>query len=437
VQVLQQSDKISGYLKIVCEQIRWKKAHDVISKEIENHIIDQKNALIAKGFDEETATDKAIKEMGDPIVIGSELDRTHRPKIEWSLIVLTGITLLIGLAIRVFITYDSDMPGILTNSIISIVLGIACMTITYFIDFTTIGKYPRTIYFGLIAVTIGIMIVSPVINGRYFYVQFILLLFPTAFTGIIYCMRTRGYLGIILSSTFLAVPVFIGLIIPSFSSAILCSLTCLILVTFAIARGWFNVNKLNAMLLVYIPIVSAGTAIFFINILNVPYRLARLQSSINPSHDPMGAGYVGSVTRDMIANSKFFVKVEMGINSGIRLPNIATDHLLTYSINRFGWISFISIMAVMVAFIIRSYMLCSRQKSVLGRLVSTSVLITFTMQVALYVVNNLGFQLFSPLTLPLISYSGTATIINMILIGIMLSVFKSGYLVRENITTST
>jgi len=60
------------------------------------------------------------------------------------------------------------------------------------------------------------------------------------------------------------------------------------------------------------------------------------------------------------------------------------------------------------------------------------VVLTITMQVVLYVAFNLGFQLFSPMTLPLISYSGTAAIINMILIGIMLSVFKSGDLVRDH-----
>lgn len=58
------------------------------------------------------------------------------------------------------------------------------------------------------------------------------------------------------------------------------------------------------------------------------------------------------------------------------------------------------------------------------------------MQVIFYVLSNLGFQLLSPLTLPLISYSGTATVINMILIGIMLSVFKSGHLIYDNQTPS-
>lgn len=78
MEVLHRDTKIREYLNDVCNQIRWKKAHYIICEELENHIIDQKAAFVQMGMDEETATDKAIKEMGDPILVGSELDQTHR-----------------------------------------------------------------------------------------------------------------------------------------------------------------------------------------------------------------------------------------------------------------------------------------------------------------------------------------------------------------------
>jgi cell division protein FtsW (lipid II flippase) len=431
---LQQSTKISEYLKTVCDQIRWNKAHSVISEEIENHITDQKNAYIAEGLDEETATVKAINEMGDPVLVGTELNRTHRPKMEWSIIALTGCVLLLGFAIRMFLINDYDTPWISTNSIISTLLGIGLMAIAYFLDFTIIGNHSKAIYIGLIVVTIVVMFVSPTINGQYAYVPFLLLLLPTAFAGIIYSMRSKGYLGIILSGMFFVVAVFIGMMIPNFSIVSLYSLNCLILLTLAIAKGWFNVNKFSSMLLVYIPTVITAIVFILITMVSNSYGWLRLQNAIDPSLDPMGAGYIGTITRDIIEGAKFFGQGELALNPGNVLPEIHTNSLLTYLIHEFGWISFIVIMTVILSLIIRSFMLCSRQKSVLGRLVSTSVLITFTTQVALYVAYNLGFQLFSPLTLPLISYGGTATIINMILIGIMLSVFKSGDLVRDHIT---
>ncbi len=430
---MKQSNKISEYIKTVCEQIRWQKAHNVISKEIEDHIIDQKNAFVANGLDEETATERAIEEMGDPILVGCELDRTHKPKVEWSIIILTGISLLIGLAAKIFIRYELDMPWILDKSIVSIIPGIGCMAIAYFLDFTTIGKYPKSFYFSILAITIGVMLISPIVNGRRQYVEFMLLLFPTAFGGILYSMRTKGYLGIILSGGYLAIPVFIGMLIPSLSSVLLYSTACLILMTLAISKGWFYVNKLKGMLLIYIPTVIIAIINILITIAN-PYRWQRLRNAFDPSLDPMGAGYVGAVIRDLIKGAKFFNQGELTYSYDVKevLPEVHTNNLLTYLIHQFGWISFIIIMTVILILIIRFFMLSSKQKSVLGKLVSTSVLITFTIQVTFYVIHNLGLPLFSPLTLPFISYSSTGTIINMALVGIMLSVFKSGYLVKDH-----
>ena len=79
---------IKSYLDIVCEQIRYEKAHIIIKKELEEHITDQTDAFIAKGMEQETAIKKAIKEMGDPILVGTELDRVYRPKLKWEFIVL-------------------------------------------------------------------------------------------------------------------------------------------------------------------------------------------------------------------------------------------------------------------------------------------------------------------------------------------------------------
>lgn len=138
--ILEQSIKISEYVKIVCEQIRWKKAHSIISDEIENHIVDQRNEFISQGLDEELATDKAILEMGDPIIVGSELDSTYRPKIEWSVIAITGIMLLLGIGIRYFVTPDYQMQYKLIDSIVSTIIGMIFMAFAYFLDFSIIGK---------------------------------------------------------------------------------------------------------------------------------------------------------------------------------------------------------------------------------------------------------------------------------------------------------
>lgn len=78
---MQQPRRITEYLEAVRQQIRWKKAQSPILEEINNHIIDQRNTFVSDGLNEEEATNKAIAEMGDPIVVGEQLDRAHRPRL--------------------------------------------------------------------------------------------------------------------------------------------------------------------------------------------------------------------------------------------------------------------------------------------------------------------------------------------------------------------
>lgn len=437
---MEQYNKIKEYLNSVCEQVRWKKAHGTITKELENHIIDQKDAFISQGITEDKAIEKAILEMGDPVLVGSELDRTHRPKPEWSLIFLTGALLILGVIIRGFIAYDSGVIRSTSGDIVFTIFGIGAMILAYFLDYSIIGKFPRLIYFSLILITIvsmnivpGVVYAGPIWMGHS-YPKFFMLLFPTAFAGIIYSMRNKGYQGIIFSGIYFILPALIWLSVPSLSILAMYSITCLIILTYAILKGWFNVDKLKAMLLVYIPTLTTPfVALKFME----QHQIARLKHALNPSLDPFGTGFIANVTRLIIKKAKLIGHNSYGIDTDNLLPNINTDFLMTHLIDRLGWISFIFLMMVLLIFIIRALKLVHNQKNVLGSLVSISVITTFIMQVIIYVLNNLGFPLIAPLTLPLISYGRTGTIINLFLIGIMLSVFRNSALYSSKGTNNT
>lgn len=432
---MQEPNEIKKYLEVVCDQIRWKKAHGIISEEIENHILDQKDAFIHSGLDEKTATEKAIAEMGDPILIGTELDRTHRPKIEWSIIMLTAAALFINLTIRLVIAEDSaTVLSTLVKGISNAAIGIACLLLIYLLDFSFIGKHPIKIYLSITTAALIISITTMPINGHKPYVNFVQMLLPTVFAGILYKMRTKGYFGIVLSGAFIVVGAFIGMISRNMTSTFLFLAVCFLLLNYAILKGWFNVSKLGSMIIVYSPVIALTLITFA---LSNKYHVDRLKAIINPSIDPNGFGYVSTVAHKMIDGAKFFGTGELGIAFAERLPSRETDYLLTYLIHRFGWISFVFIITVLLAFITRALILCLKQKSVLGRLIAVSALITFTLQVLIYIGSNIGLVALPPLTLPLISPGGTATVVNTTLVGLMLSVFTSGNLFRDNLKTPT
>ena len=157
---------------------------------------------------------------------------------------------------------------------------------------------------------------------------------------------------------------------------------------------------------------------------------------LHPAFDPTGYGYIGTVIQRFLSHSQF-IGEGMPLSGFEKytvlqiLPDVNTDFLLTYLIYRFGWIVLIGTIGIFSAFIIRALILCKKQKSVLGFLVSLAIISTFALQCVIYIASNLGFFLLSPLSLPLISYGGQALVINMCLIGFLLSVFRTGDLVRD------
>ena len=80
------AETIREYLDTVQEQIRWKRARPVVARELEQHLNDQRGAFLEEGNTPETAERLAVEEMGDPVTVGTELDRVHRPKPQWWLL---------------------------------------------------------------------------------------------------------------------------------------------------------------------------------------------------------------------------------------------------------------------------------------------------------------------------------------------------------------
>lgn len=82
------TDSRTEYLRIIEQQIRCKKAYPEIKRELEDHMNDQKQAYLEQGMTQEDAENRAVEEMGDPVLTGEALDQVHRPKTDWSLIVM-------------------------------------------------------------------------------------------------------------------------------------------------------------------------------------------------------------------------------------------------------------------------------------------------------------------------------------------------------------
>lgn len=426
-------ESFKEYTELVCQQLRWKKARSAIKREIGTHLCDQRDALIKNGMDEDSANRESIRQMGDAFEIGMELDRIHRPKPAWELFALTALLALIGLFIKIFLTYDSDASLQPIYSAVAIFLGTGCMLGAYFLDFTLIGKYPLLIYFGtaLASVIVCLAPEQTMMSGRHYYAQYVSLLFPLAFAALLYRLHGRKYIGLFLALAGLGLLSFCCLLIPSVGGLASTVFSALVLVIVSAAADWFSIGRVRSYIFIGGAILTAIVLLLLSLTVSGGFT-ARVYAAFNPWSDPMGAGWQGVVIRELVGGARFIGRGSTGeYSTGVSISGMNTDFLLTWLIHNVGWIAFIVIMAVFTAFLFCGFRRCFKQKNMLGKLISLAVMLILMLQTIFYLATNLGFGPIYSISLPLVSYGNTAAVVNMTLIGVMLSTFRTGSLVKD------
>lgn len=423
---MQQPDKFKAYAAQVCRQLRWKKARPVVEREIETHLRDQYDALLQGGMTEEQAVDESIRQMGDAVEIGVALDRVHRPRPAWGLLILTGVLLLTGLGIHMFVTYDSDASVLLLKHMIAAILGAGCLALAYFMDFTILGKRPLLFFIGAV-VLVGCVI----LYGHSYTAAQLTLLLPLAYTALLYRLRGKKAWGLILSLVGLAVLGGCCMVIPSMAGMLISAVTGAALLAAALWGDWFQIGRPRG-LIIFGLLVLLGAAVGVLRIHGSSYSMTRIAMAFHPELDPGGNGWLGTAIRETLSGARLLGEGAVGVYAASSPAILSdTDLLLTYLIYRTGWISLIAIGAVFAAFFAAAVRKCLKQKNMLGRLVSLAVILTLALQVLLYGAFNLGIVLTGTISLPLLSYGNTALVVNMTLIGVMLSAFRTGPLVGD------
>ncbi|MBR4015423.1 MAG: FtsW/RodA/SpoVE family cell cycle protein [Anaerotignum sp.] len=440
------SDAFHRYTKKVCGQIRWKKAHDIVSREIENHLHDQRDAYMAQGDTESVAEEKALLQMGDAVSVGMALDQTHRPSPQWAMIGLVMLLSGIGAIIQ-FCYYDNALAAAPAGNIsiarfaFALPLGILLFAAAYFLDFSFIGKYPYLLPVALLGIDIVAQLIGVDFNGKNwlsigrFAISPISLSlpFPLAFCGLLYHFRHKrnGYLLGGLFAAFFCVQL-VCFHTMSGLFVFVCAAGSLML--FAAVRGCFPGNTKRLFLL----FVVAGIVLFAMFLWAnsyYAYRMNTLFAVFRPETDPQNVGYFPLLLRNIMEHSVFWGKgnpLEIADYSAILYSgNFRADFLLTFLSYEYGWGIAMFLVLLLTGFLAFGLHKAFRQKSILGQMVSLSILCTFAGEVFVYILNNLGYPLIAPIALPFLSYGTTALLLHMALAGILLSTFRTGEVFRD------
>lgn len=176
--------------------------------------------------------------------------------------------------------------------------------------------------------------------------------------------------------------------------------------------------------LLAIPVIGAGLGIM---VAIAPYRLARLTSFFQIGQDLSGTSY--HVKQILIAlGSGGIIGVGAGnsLQKYVYLPENVSDSIFAVIAEEFGFIGATFLIMAFMFVVWRSFMISARAKDMFGKLLAAGIISFIGIQA---VVNLATMTALIPLTgvpLPFISHGGSALIVDLAAIGILLNIARLG-----------
>lgn len=130
------------FLADVAEQISYKPLRPSIVKELEDHIQDRAEEYRADGMSPEDAEKKAVAFMGDPVVIGAELNAARHPQVCLPLIALTAVLMLCGFFAASYMRWPEQNPSVFLRYM----PGIALLILTTFKGYPWLVRYQTALF---------------------------------------------------------------------------------------------------------------------------------------------------------------------------------------------------------------------------------------------------------------------------------------------------
>ena len=438
------------FLNSVCQEIKYKPVRKGIAEELENHIQEIKENYITEGMQELEAEEKAVAQMGVAQDIGKKLNKVHRPKLDWKLLLITCILIFFGGLVEIIrannVLENYDIKRDIVRYVFFLGLGIIPSIVIYFIDYKKIKKYSNVIY---VIATLGIffaLFFGESINGRpylYFNIftiapQVIALpLYIIAFVGFINDFNRESKLkSIILKYTNKEININFNLLkivilsvfslmllasIPSIASALILVLTYLIIATIKIIQS--DKDKVKNLIKLWGTMVIIGFFVLTILISGSDYRLDRLTVAFNPESDPQGVGWAAVNREVIIKNARMYGEAK-DTSYAINVFDEGTDYAFISVIAHYGWVAGILIVTAIILFSFKLIFNAIKIKEIYGKFLIIGLASMFIFQSIFNIFMNLNLLVESGFNLPFISYGIGNLVVNIISLGTILSVYK-------------
>lgn len=405
------------YLEAVTTQIRSKVARQYVEEELRNHMEDQAEENKKNGMTDSEAMEEAVKEMGDPLEVGVEMDRLHKPKMNWGFIIFIAMLSILSMAIQC-------ISGIQIAHIIYTMIGLGIMIGVCYLDYSILGRHATIIaVVFLIAMAMAFVFFPLEINGAVRWAgteQFsislwsMLHLYPALYGALLYSQRGSKF-ALLKALIMLIVPVLYAYYMPAISLTVGMFFALLLMLSIAIVKGWVVEHKKTWLLTLWgsaiILPVSALAFLLTVSPAN-SYQVARIKSYFHvDSFVELQANPVGQY---------------LDIQS-------STNYLIRFLMNYYGVFAGIILIVIITLMIFQVFRISIKQKNQLGMMVGIGCGLVFATQTFAYVLLNLGVLRSTDVYLPLFTYGANGTFVSYVLLGLVLSIFRYQNVVPQTV----
>ena len=154
------------------------------------------------------------------------------------------------------------------------------------------------------------------------------------------------------------------------------------------------------------------------------YQKERIISFVDPAYDPGGKGYQGLQSRIAVGSGEFLGK---GLHRGTQtqfkfLPEGHTDFVFAVFAEEWGFLGAVVLIMLFLTLFLLGLDIASKAKDMLGGLLAVGIVGMMMFNVVVNIGMTVGLAPIVGIPLPLLSYGGSATIVTMAALGLLLSV---------------
>lgn len=253
----------------------------------------------------------------------------------------------------------------------------------------------------------------------------LILLEPDTGTAIVFVIITLSLIywsGISLFGLFVVISPGVVVIASLFGTlTFILSLIMVVIALFLFKRDLFNS--------ITVFVINLGASFFFDYAFRIlkPHQQKRIESFLDPSMDPLGSGYNALQAKLAIGSGGFTGKGFLqGNQTQLRfIPQQWTDFIYCVIGEEFGFLGSVLVLALFLIIFIRLINISNLAKDRFSVLIVVGILSLMFSHFAINIGMNIGITPVVGLPLPFLSYGGSSLLINMIMMGIVLNIYRN------------